>query len=219
MEDVEMTPASREPSPAAPATERGSRWDFALLLTTVALLGGLGVQSLAGTLYSWWAARAIEGWADSPAFASYISTMNLVAAPMVIVLAIVMGLCVPKRLFSRSALAIACCLMIAFGLGVWALTGSMADGLAIYLLGAGGIQAAVVIMTAIGSASLSYMTEGRLTKIGSGLLHLGFIVFGYVVVALQRSEWMLPVFWIGFALAIGGSALSFYAGDVVRRRG
>jgi hypothetical protein len=217
--DIEIRPATPQPSTSAPASERGSGWDFALLVITVTALGGLGVQSLVGTLYSWWATRTIESWASSPAFASYISVMNVVAAPMVMVLAIVMGLCVPKRLFSRTALVIASGAMVACGLGVWAYTGSMTDGLAVYLLGAGGIQVAVVVMTAAGSRSLSYMTEGRLTKIGSGLLHLGFIVFGYVVVALQRSAWMLPAFWVAFALAIGGSALSFYAGDVARRRG
>ena len=31
-----------------------------------------------------------------------------------------------------------------------------------------------------------------LAKTGSGLLHLGFLVFGIVVVALQRSPLMLP---------------------------
>jgi hypothetical protein len=135
----------------------------------------------------------------------------------VVALVIVMGLCVPKRLFSRTALVVASGAMIAGGIVVWALTGSAADGLAVYLLGAGAIQVAVVVLTVVGPAALSYMTEGRLTKLGSGLLHLGFIVFGYVVVALQRSAWMLPVFWLGFALAVGGSALSFYAGRLSGR--
>lgn len=219
MSDEARTPVTPETVPSAPPADRRSGWDFALLVTTVVLLGGLGVQSLLGTLYAWWAMRTVEGWASSPASASYISAMNLIAAPMVIALAVVMGLCVPKRLFSRTTLAVASGLMVAFGLGIWAFTGSMADGLAVYLLGAAGIQMAVVVMTVVGSASLSYMTEGRLTKIGSGLLHLGFIVFGYVVVALQRSEWMLPIFWIAFGLAIGGTALSFYAGGSSGRRG
>jgi hypothetical protein len=218
----DTTPSAPEPMPPAPddaaqPTDRRSGWDFGLLVITVALLGGLGVQSLIGTLYSWWATRAVEGWSGSPAFASYIAAMNAVAAPMVIALAVVMGLCVPKRLFSRAVLAAASCAMVAIGLVVWAYTRSMADGLAVYLLGAAGIQIAVVVMTVAGARSLRYLTEGRLTKAGSGLLHLGFIAFGYVVVALQRSEWMLPVFWVAFVLTIGGSALSFYAGESSRR--
>jgi hypothetical protein len=198
--------------------DRRSSWDFGLLLISVALLGGLGVQSLVGTMYSWWATRSIEGWATSPAFESYIDVMNRVAVPMIVGLAVVMGLCVPKRLFSRTALIGVSVIMVVAGLVAWAFTGSPSDGLAVYLLGAGGVQMAVVIMTLTGSASLSYLTEGRLTKVGSGLLHLGFIIFGYVVVALQRSPVMLLAFGVAFVLAIGGTALSFYAGEITRSR-
>lgn len=200
------------------ATGRRSVWDFALMLITVALLGALGVQSLVGTLYSWWATRTIEGWTTSPAFGAYIATMNAMAAPLCVALVVVLGLCVPKRLFSRGALITASALMVGAGLAAWALTGSAADGLSVYLLGAGGIQVAVVVMTAVGSASVSYLSEGRLNKIGSGLLHLGFIGFAYVVAALQRSPLLLPAFGVAFVLAIGGSALTFYAGDLSRRR-
>jgi hypothetical protein len=199
--------------------DRRSTWDFSLLVITVALLGGLGVQSLVGTIYSWWATRTISGWATSPAFASYIEAMNLIAVPMIVGLAVVMGLCVPKRLFSRPALIVVSVLMVVAGTLAWAVTGSASNGLAVYLLGAGGVQLAVVIMTLTGSASLSYLTEGRLTKVGSGLLHLGFIIFGYVVVALQDSPVMLLAFAVAFVLAIGGTSLSFYAGDIARRKG
>ncbi len=200
----------------APRTASRRGWDFALLVLAVALLGGLGIQSLAGTLYSWWATRTVESWATSPAFAFYIQVMNAIAAPMVIALAIVMGLCIPKRLFSRGALAAASGIMVLFGLGSWAATGSPTTGLAVYLLGAAGVQVSVVVMTIAGASSLRFLAEGRVAKVGSALLHLGFLVFGYVVVALQKDAWMLPVFWVGFVLAIGGSALTFYAGGVTR---
>jgi hypothetical protein len=191
--------------------ERRSSWDFALMLATTALLGGLGVQSLAGTLYAWWATRSIEGWADSAAYGGYIAIMNAIAAPMVLALAIVMGLCVPKRLLARRALVGLSVAICAAGAVAWALTGSVVTGVSVYLIGAGAIQVAVVVMTASGARSVRYLTEGRLTKVGSGLLHLGFIVFGYVIVSLQSHPAMLPVFWAAFALTIGGSALSFYA--------
>ena len=50
------------------------------------------------------------------------------------------------------------------------------------------IQVAVVVLTAAGAKGPSYLTEGRLTKLGSGLLHLGFIAFAIVVAALQPSS-------------------------------
>lgn len=204
------------PPEGRPAASRGSGWDFTLMLATTALLAALGVQSLGGTLYAWWAARTIEGWAQSPAYASYVEAMNAVAAPLLVALFVVMGLCVPKRLFSRRVLAGVSAAMVALGLASWAVTGTAATGLSTYLAGAAAIQVAVVMMTVAGVPSLAYLTEGRVTKAGSGLLHLGFIVFAYVVVALQHSAAMLAVFWIAAALCLGGTALSFYAGAVAR---
>lgn len=185
-------------------------WDFALTIATVALLGGLGLQSFIGTVYVWWAQQAIVGW-ERVGYADFIATMNAIAAPQVVLLVVAMGLCVPKRLFSRSALVAVSAAMLGAGLVAWLATGSPTTGLAVYLALAALIQVAVVALTVAGTRAPSYLTEGRLTKTGSGLLHLGFIVFAYVVVALQRSTFMLPVFWIATALTLGGTALSFYA--------
>ena len=49
-------------------------------------------------------------------------------------------------------------------------------------------------------------------------LHLGFLIFAIVVVALQKSTLMLPVFFASFALAGVGMALSFYADHLAFRR-
>jgi cytochrome c biogenesis protein ResB len=68
-----------------------------------------------------------------------------------------------------------------------------------------------VVLTAAGAKGPSYLTEGRLTKLGSGLLHLGFIAFAIVVAALQRSELMMTGFWVATVLTMGGTLLSFYA--------
>jgi uncharacterized membrane protein YgdD (TMEM256/DUF423 family) len=101
--------------------------------------------------------------------------------------------------------------MIAAGLATCAYTRSIAVGLTVYLSLAALIQVAVVALTAAGARGPSYLTEGRLTKLGSGLLHLGFIAFAIVVAALQRSSAMLPAFWVATVLMVGGTALSFYA--------
>jgi hypothetical protein len=144
--------------------------------------------------------------------------MNALAAPQIVLLVVLMGLCVPKRLFSRTALVVVSVLMVFAGLVVWALTGSLATGLALYLALAALIQVAVVALTVAGARAPSYLTEGRLTKTGSGLLHLGFIVFAYVVVALQNSTFMLPVFYTSAVLTTAGTALSFHADRLAVRR-
>lgn len=196
---------------------RQRSWDFALTVLTVVLLGGLGVQSFLGTIYVWWAQTTIPNW-EQFAYEGYVARMNAIAAPQLIALVVVMGLCVPKRLFSRTALIGVSAAMVAAGIVAWAVTGSLATGLTVYLGLAALIQLAVAALTALGAKGPSYLTEGRITKLGSALLHLGFIVFGIVVAALQRSAFMLPVFWASTVLMVGGTAMSFYASKLSVKR-
>ncbi|NTU71251.1 MAG: hypothetical protein HGB10_05480 [Coriobacteriia bacterium] len=193
-------------------------WDFWLTIVTVAVLAALGVQSFIGTGYVWWAQRAIPEWEAGPGYAAYVELMNLIAAPLVLVLVLVMGLCVPKRLFSRRALILVSGAMVAAGMIAWAVTGKLETGLAIYLSLAAIIQVAVVVLTVAGVRGPSYLTEGRLTKTGSGLLHLGFVLFGIVVVALQRSSWMMPVFSAAAIFSLVGTVLAFYASRLAWHR-
>lgn len=196
---------------------RQRSWDFALTVLTVVLLGSLGVQSFVGTAYVWYAQRTVPGW-ERLGYASFVDTMNLIAAPQLIALVVVMGLCVPKRLFSRRLLLGVSLAMVAAGVAAWAWTGSASTGLTAYLALAGLIQVAVVVLTAVGTRGPSYLTQGRVTKLGSGLLHLGFIIFAIVVAAFQRSTLMLPLFWTATALSVGGTVLSFYADRFAWRR-
>jgi len=197
---------------------RQRTWDFALTIITVVVLGLLGVQSFVGTGYVWWAERSIPEFETGPAYAAYVSLMNTIAAPLLVVLVVVMGLCVPKRLFSRRWLIAVSAAMVALGTATGIVMHSLVYGLAVYLILAALIQVAVVVLTVAGVRGPTYLTEGRLTKTGSGLLHLGFILFGLVVVALQTSSWMLPVFSASALLSIVGTALSFYAYRVAWHR-
>ncbi|MBN2848007.1 MAG: hypothetical protein JXP72_06105 [Coriobacteriia bacterium] len=189
---------------------RHGGWDFTLVLLTVGLLGALGAQSLLGTLYAWWAYRTQPDF-EQQGYAAFIGTMNAIAGPLVIALIVVMGLCVPKRLFARRSLVAVSAVMVAGGAIVWAASGSAATGIAAYLVAAGVIQVAVVVLTLAGARNLGYVSEGRLVRTGSGVLHLGFILFALVVVALQDSPLMLPVFAVAAIALTGGSVLAFYA--------
>lgn len=211
-----MTTSAIEPNDRQAALKRG--WDFSLTVATVVLLGGIGLQSFLGTAYAWWAQRSFQGWEQSVDYVRFVDGMNAVAAPQIVLLVVVMGLCVPKRLFSRTALIAVSALMLLAGLGAWAVSGSIVSGIGTYLVLAALIQVAVVALTIAGARGPSYLTEGRLTKTGSGLLHLGFIVFMFVVVALQRSTFMLPVFWASAVLTTAGTILSFYAEKFAVRR-
>jgi hypothetical protein len=190
---------------------RQRAWDLALTIITVVLLASLGVQSFLGTIWVFVAENSAPGWEQGAGYASYVATMNAIAAPQVVALVVVMGLCVPKRLFSRRLLLAVSLGMVVAGVVAWLSTGSLARGLTVYLALAAAIQVAVVVMTVAGIRGPSYLTEGRLTKTGSGLLHLGFIVFGIVVVALQQSTLMLPVFSASAVLVTVGTAMAFYS--------
>lgn len=185
-------------------------WDYLLAMLTVVLLGALGAQSLFGTVYAWLMYRSEPAW-EQTGYAPFVRTMNLIAAPMVVALIVVMGLCVPKRLFSRSRLLAVSAGMVFVGVAWWAVTGDAQAALAVYLVLAALIQLAVVALTLGGARGLVYLSESRVAKAGSGLLHLGFILFALVVVALQESRAMLPVFAMSAVLLTGGSALAFYA--------
>ncbi len=185
-------------------------WDFALMMATVVLLGALGVQSLVGTLYAWWAYRSVPGW-ETTGYPGFVTAMNAVAAPLAVALVLVMGLCVPKRLFERRVLVWVSVVGVAAGVGAGVLARSVQAGLTVYLGLAALLQGAVVVLTVAGAGGLAYMSEGRIAKAGSGLLHLGFILFALTVVAWQDSPVMLPAFVASALLLAGGSAMSFYA--------
>lgn len=198
----------------AEAPPRG--YDFVLMVITLVLLAGLGVQSIIGTGYTWWAQRTDPGWMQT-GYPGYVALMNTIAAPMILGLVIVLGLCVPKRLLSRMWLIGLSAALVVAGLAGWALTGSLTDGLALYLALASLLQLAVVVMTLADARGLTFLTRGRVVKVGSGMLHMGFILFALVVAALQSSPWMLPVFIASSLLIMVGAVLSFYAGRFARR--
>ena len=197
---------------------RQRSWDFSLTIITVVILASLGVQSFVGTLWVLYAENTIAGWEQGPGYANYVALMNAIAAPQVLALVVVMGLCVPKRLFSRRLLIGVSVAMVVAGAIAGVATSSLGLGLAVYLGLAAVIQVAVVVMTVAGVRGPSYLTEGRLTKTGSGLLHLGFIVFGIVIVALQSSTLMLPVFSASAVLVTVGTAMAFYADKLAWHR-
>ena len=157
------------------------------MVATLVFLGGLGVQSIIGTGYAWWAERTIPDW-QQVGYPGYVALMNVDRRA------------VRGRARRRAGPVRAQARALADGARsssppAWSsrdspagpLTGSLTTGLAAYLVLASLLQAAVVVMTFFGAKSLRYMTEGRIVKTGSGLLHMGFLVFALVVVALQQS--------------------------------
>lgn len=187
-----------------------SEWDYLLMMLTMGLLGTLGAQSFIGTLYAWWGYRTQPTF-EQVSYPAFIEVMNLIAAPIVVALIVVMGLCVPKRLFSRRALVIVSGAMVVAGVAAGAITQSLAHGLTVYLALAALIQLAVVVLTLAGARGLEYLSTSRIAKAGSGLLHLGFVLVALVVAGLQDSPLLLPVFGVASVLVTAGMLMAFYA--------
>ena len=76
-------------------------YDFILTLLTVILLGAFGILSLLGTGYSWAMSSSNPNWTGTFDYLRYLSFMNTVALPLILLLGLVAGACVPKRILSR----------------------------------------------------------------------------------------------------------------------
>jgi len=203
-------------------------YDFALTLLAVGLAILIGALFVAATVYTFFAARANPLWTETAGYAAYITSMNSYLFPMLVGLIVVLGLCIPRRIFTRRALLAASGAMlgataILAGAGAW-VSGSGVSGLTMawrFLLGSAAlIQLAVIVLTAIRSPRVRYLQEGFLLRMGSALLHLGFIVLVAVFVTGIGEGRQLEVFWVATGLIMLGMVVSFYSGEIsgIQRR-
>ena len=190
-------------------------YDFALAIISIILLGIIGIISLYGTGFSWLCSLDNPDWTQTFLYSQYLDRMNRTAAPFVLALVVMLGLCIPKRLFSRRLMLVISGLMALFALIVALLWGGL-WGLGLLLAVGMLIQIAVVILTILRSKALRFEREGFLASLGSGLLHLGFVVFVLDFILLQEWPPHLAIFWISAALISLGSLFSFYSPEISR---
>lgn len=190
-------------------------YDYILAIISIVLLATIGVVSLYGTGFSWLSSLRSPEWTQTFLYSQYLDNMNRTAAPFVLALVIVLGLCIPKRLFSRGGMLLVSGVMVAVSLGA-ALAFGPLWGLG-FLLGIGIIiQIVVVLLTLTRSRTLRFEREGFLASLGSGLLHLGFVVFLFDFILLRGLSSHIAIFWVSAALIALGSLLSFYSSEISR---
>lgn len=192
------------------------KYDIGLIVVTVVVLAALGVLSLGGTLYVWWASDVPGGFPGSLEYEEYAAVMNRSSLPLFIALVLSLVLCIPKRIIRRAHL-------VWVTLGIFLVSAAVsiiADpllGASVMFLTAIAIQAAVIVMTLVGSKSLNFQTEGFFSQLGSGLLHLGTVLFLYDVLLLSTSNISHSlVFWSATFLITSGMILSFYQKELSR---
>lgn len=193
------------------------RYDFYLIVATVALLLALGALCVYGTAYSFLASQADRQWTQTPAYEDYLFRMNSLAYPLVAGIILVMGLCIPKRIIPTRHLLPAAGALLALAAAVAALAG-IAAGLTALMAVSLAVQAAVAVLTAVRHERLVFERPGHAVQLGSALLHLGFVVFAFDLAVLDESSLHLAVFWVACAMMTAGVVLAFYSEELFRAR-
>lgn len=192
-------------------------FNFILILITVALLGIIGVIFIIGTIYG---SVQEPNWTETLLYQQYLDNMNLGVIPFVIALLVVLGLCIPKRLFSGKDLLIITGALVAITL-ILALALGTKFGLGFLLAVGGLIQVVVIVLTSFGSKRVSFEKTGFFLQMGSAIIHLGFVIFLFDFMILVDDPNHLTVFWISTAFIAVGMIFSFYSREIskaVQRR-
>lgn len=189
--------------------------NYILILLTIFILVAIGVIFIYGSSYSWVQSLQFANWRQTVTYQNYVNDMNVAVLPLSVALVILLGLCVPKRIFSGMALLQSMAALLVVSVLV-VLAYGLKPGIGFLLITAVLIQAVVVGMTLVGSKRLSYEVNGFYLQIGSAVLHLGFILFVFDFVLLGESTLHLTVYWVSTVLISVGMILSFYSGEISR---
>ena len=192
--------------------------NFILILATIVVLAAIGLIFIYGSMYSWVQSINLENWRQTSMYQEYVENMNLAVVPLSVSLVILLGICVPKRVFSGQALLISMGVLLLASALTMKVFGLMI-GIGFLLVAASLTQIVVIAMTIAGSKRLSFEVQGFFLQIGSAVLHLGLIFFVYDLALLTESPSHLVVFWIATALIGIGMVLYFYSSEFSRLAG
>lgn len=184
-------------------------YDFVLTVATVFILSLIGAIFTYGTIISFINSLADPQWTSTTIYSSYLIRMNSLALPLFLLLLIVFGLCIPKRLISKKLLIIISILLIVVAIFVGILVEPII-GFSVFLFSSILIQLYVIYAIVLNSKSLLFLREGKIVRLGSGLLHLGFLILLYDIVFLQKNSFHIRIFWVSTILIISGNIMSFY---------
>ncbi len=182
-------------------------WDNWLLILTFLSFLALGLLSLGGTAVSWWRSLVQPGWEKTWLYSDYLISMNTLALPFALSLTILVVLCLPKRLTDKKTLI------------AWLLLTSFSSLIGLALYGWTVFLAIFFVSSLIASAftfflfitlpeKLNFQKEGSLNKLGSLLLHSGYLLFLANLAIFYNSPNHLRLFWVSFPLIITGNLLT-----------
>ena len=192
------------------AKKKGSL-DYYLILATVAVLFAISVICI----YSMFYFKIAQVQQMEPAIkAAYMSKMNTVISPFLIILILLLGICVPKRLLPTRWMVYCSVLMAVAALAVSFFQG-IKTGLVFVLVTALILQVLVLILALGGSERLNFTKKGYWVRVGSSLLHLGMILFVLDLFFYKQQALHLALFWVTTVATVLGMTFCFYAESVV----
>ncbi len=187
---------------------RFKNYDFSLIIFTTIILFAIGVVCVFGITYYNYLA-IIPDWTKTIQYVKFIDEMNLYLYPLLVLLLITLGLCIPKRLLEQGTLIKFSTIVLIMTFFLTLFRG-IKTGLSFILVVMTCVQIIVLFLIFNKNKSLRFEKEGYFTRLGSSLLHLGIVVLILNFVTLKESPVHLSVFWIGMLLVTIGNIFSFY---------
>jgi hypothetical protein len=188
-------------------SRRTQSLDYYLILATVGVLFALSVICIFGMFYFKFA--SVQQLPPMEKMA-YMEQMNQVVTPFIIGLILLLGICVPKRLLSAQwlirfgvALGIG-----GFGVSLWL---GVTNGLLVVLVASLLLQLVVLILAVAGSKRLHFEKSGYWVRVGSSLIHLGFILFVLDLMLYKHLSLHLFLFWVTTGSSVMGMLCCFYS--------
>ncbi len=183
-------------------------YDYYLIIVTTLILSLIGAVSLYGITYYNYLAVDPQ-WTKTVQYSQYIDEMNSYLYPFLVLLLISLGLCIPKRLFDQDFLLKFSVLLLGITIILTIFIG-IEKGLGFLLAVMAIVQAVVLLLTIEKHKGIRFEKEGYSGKIGSTLLHFGFVIIIFNFVSFRDSQFHLLIFWIGVLLITIGNIFSFY---------
>ncbi|KPK24264.1 MAG: hypothetical protein AMJ61_14000 [Desulfobacterales bacterium SG8_35_2] len=191
--------------------KRKSSYDFYLILATALVLFAISVISIYGMFYFKFA--QIQQMAPAIKF-SYMNRMNSFVTPFIIILILLLGICVPKRLLPTAWLNRVTVLLVA-GTVLTAFLADIKTSLLVILGASLFLQVIVLTLALAGIKNLNFHKKGYWVRLGSSLIHLGFILLVLDLLLYERKILHLFLFWVTTGASVAGMLFCFYAEVVV----
>ena len=186
-------------------------YDFHLILATAVMLFMISAICIYGMFY--FKLAQIHQMATTVKI-EHMNHMNNVISPFLIGLILLLGICVPKRLFPTTWLHRFSVALLILGIIVCLRLG-IRSGLMFILTSSLILQVAVLLMAIGGSKRLTFEKKGYWLRVGSSLIHLGTILFILDLFFYKRQTLHSFLFWTTTVAVVLGMFFCFYSDRIV----